>query len=1319
MAHTIDPRKRSHRSASILGLLSCVWVGTGSAQPQGDEGLEFFESKIRPLMLDHCASCHGEDKQRSGLRLDRYGSILAGGERGISVVPGDPEASRLIHAVRYDDEELLMPPRGRLRDDQIADLVRWIEMGAPGPVGEGAGEIADEFDLEARAAELWSFQPLTSTAPPTASEPSWNEHPVDRYLHGPIVEAGLEPSPLADKATLLRRLSFDLRGLPPTPDELLAFEQDSSPDAWGRVVNEFLESPAYAERWGRHWLDLMRYCETRGHEFDFRDPNVYQYRDYVIRAFEADVPYDDLVVEHLAGDLLEQPRRNVEAGWDESTLGTGWWHLTDEVHSPVDIRGEECLRVANMVDTLSRAFLGMTVACARCHDHKFDPISAEDFYALAGHAVSSSYRQFRFETDEFNHGIATDLAALSQQNARAAAGEVGRALALRSQGVEAVIVAADRALDAGPVSDDELPGGDLADILFEDFERSTWAPWTAEGTAFGAGPRRIDEIADYQGELNGRGDYVVNTHETRNGEDVREADVHLGTLTGPRFTIERDYIHFLVGGGADRERLGVELWIDGTRVRHAVGRDSNRMETATFEVSEYRGQEAFLKVVDQRDGGWGQVSCDHIVFSDEEQVAGLHAPERSFGHPGWTERIRRVADSSGVDGDRLLPWMRALGEEGGDPTGPIAVIRDARGSSESPTDGLRRRAEESRSFEERLGAWRRGGTPRLDFGSEDEVWMANGPSFGVGPLEPGQLIPGRNLSEGFRGIAVERSAALDDLWNVLELAPGTEADPSNIKWVQAGRTLKSATFELERGILFHRVRGQGHIHAVVCSHRMLTGPLHGRILLNFSFDDDDFHWVRQDLRTYIGERVHIEFSPESPQGDEGRDTPPFAVAAVLEHGEDPPRQELWLGASELGTRLGGGADFGDLAREFEGLLVEAGQSLGEGRPFRGAETELQLVSWMLRHPEFLGSPDELEGGPGPAGQTWLESRDARSAGIARESAVAPVLWAGTGVDEYLLVRGSPRSPAHPVPRAFLSGLPRDGSTDAVTGQGRLELARELVSEANPLFARVMVNRVWHHLFGRGLVPSVDNFGGLGQEPSHPELLDHLALGFIEDGYGIRRLIRRLVMTRAYRQVSTPQAAAKDVDPTNVLLHRASVRRLEGEAIRDAILALSGRLDTTRYGPSVRLHLTPFLEGRGRPTESGPLDGAGRRSIYQALHRNFLPPFFLAFDYPSPASTVGRRSISNVPAQALVLMNDPFVVAEARRWAERLLEEVPEDVDARLDLAYRMAFARTPSLTERHAALMFLGTEGVEEHQVDRWSDFVHVLWNVKEFIFLR
>jgi hypothetical protein len=262
----------------------------------------------------------------------------------------------------------------------------------------------------------------------------------------------------------------------------------------------------------------------------------------------------------------------------------------------------------------------------------------------------------------------------------------------------------------------------------------------------------------------------------------------------------------------------------------------------------------------------------------------------------------------------------------------------------------------------------------------------------------------------------------------------------------------------------------------------------------------------------------------------------------------------------------------------------------------------------------------------------------------------------------------------------------------------------------------MVNRIWHHLFGRGIVASVDNFGVLGERPTHPELLDYLAARFVEDGWSIKKTIRRIVLSRAYQMASTPNAASDRLDPENLLLHRMPMRRLEGEVIRDTLLALSGRLDLRMFGPSVPVHLTEFQQGRGRPA-SGPIDGDGRRSIYLGVQRNFLSSFLLAFDTPSPFSTMGRRTVSNVPAQSLILMNDPFVHQQARLWGQRALEMQGSNSE-RIGAMYLAAFARPPTAQERAACLAFLA-EQKNVASIEAWSDLAHALINVKELIFLH
>jgi hypothetical protein len=297
------------------------------------------------------------------------------------------------------------------------------------------------------------------------------------------------------------------------------------------------------------------------------------------------------------------------------------------------------------------------------------------------------------------------------------------------------------------------------------------------------------------------------------------------------------------------------------------------------------------------------------------------------------------------------------------------------------------------------------------------------------------------------------------------------------------------------------------------------------------------------------------------------------------------------------------------------------------------------------------------------------------------------------------------------------------------GSGRDELARRMVDPvSNPLLPRVLVNRLWKHHFGDGIVKSPDDFGAMGQKPSHPELLDWLAGEFVRSGWSIKTMQRLIVTSNTYRMSSLPSEPADRRDPTNRLVHRMNVRRLEAESIRDALLAVAGDLDQMMYGPGVRVHLTSFMEGRGRPTQSGPLDGDGRRSLYLNVRRNFLNPMLLAFDSPVPFSTMGRRNVSNVPAQALTLMNDPLVIGQARLWADRELARPARSVSERLERLYLAAFGRPPTDLETRASVAFLAAAGFDARNgrpdPDQpparaaWADLCHVLINMKEFIFV-
>ncbi|MFH5804334.1 PSD1 and planctomycete cytochrome C domain-containing protein [Alienimonas sp. DA493] len=982
-------------------------IAVGDDRPTGEQ-LEFFEREIRPLLAEHCYECHSAAAERleANLLLDSRAGHLAGGDYGPSIVPGDADGSLLIEAVRYESYE--MPPKGQLAEEEIAALVRWVEMGAPwpdeaAPVAERAG---DAFDLERRKEEHWSWQPVAAPAIPEVADPAWPHGEIDRFVLAELDEAGLAPAPDADRTALLRRLHFDLIGLPPTPEDVEAFLADDRPGALERVVDRLLASPHFGERWARHWLDLVRYAESRGHEFDNDAPNAFQYRDYVIRAFNADVPYDQFVREHIAGDLLEEPRRHPTEGFNESVLGTGFWFLGEWVHSPVDTRKDEADRFDNMIDVASKTFLGVTVACARCHDHKFDAISTADYYSLSGFLQSSDYRQVRFESMEQNRRVSERLASVDAKYRR-----------------------------------------------------------------------RLVELLERRG--------VRRPSET---------------------------------GGLKDEAV----------------------------------------VVDYADLPQSLYLQDGFLFGPSPRPAGA-------------------------------PHLSA---------------------------------------------------------AADEVTVAR---FGA--------------------------AVSDPIWSGLEsVTEGTVHNRSELaKLPKSGRTLRSPTFELKDGVVSCRIDGAGHVVACVDSHRLVAGPLHKETIVAVK---PDRRWTTLNLSRYVGHRLHLEFVPAA-------DTR-MTVRMVVQ-GLDAD------GRADLDRRL---AALDQPAEEY----ARAAEAV-----LNADEAAAEIV------------------------RAWRAERDRLASQIVRTSRLAPAMMDGSGEDGRILIRGNPSKPGDVEPRHFLTAISGDDPLPIPSGSGRLALADEITAPDNPLTARVVVNRVWHHLMGRGIVPTVDDLGVLGQRPTHPELLDHLAARFLEDGQSLKGLIKSVALSRTYRMSSYADPAALAVDPNNELWHHRPPRRLQGEAIRDALLVLSGRFDPTAFGPPVPIHLTPFMDGRGRPAVNGPPDGDGRRSVYVAVRRNFLSPFMLTFDTPAPFSSMGRRNVSNVPAQALILLNDPLVADLSRQWSERALAATPgADDDAtarRLERMYLSAFGRRPTDRERGAASRFLAARaserGVAPDDASLWADFAHVLVNTKEFIFLR
>ena len=1105
-----------------------------SSTAAGFEGVEFFEQKIRPVLVERCYQCHSATSQKlkGGLHLDSRQGALKGGDTRPAVVPGQAEKSLLIEAIRYENPDLQMPPKKKLPDDVVSDFVSWVKQGAPWPeeiAQTNAAKVA-VFNLEQRRQQHWSWHPIHPEAAPTVQNTNWPACPVDQFILARLEQAQLKPAPAADKRTLIRRVFFDLVGLPPAPREVEAFLNDSSPSAFEKVVDHLLSLPQFGERWARHWLDLVRYADTLGHEFDYPIINAWRYRDYVIRAFNSDLPYDQFVTEQIAGDLLPKPRRNPAAGFNESIIGTAFFWLGQRSHSPVDVRQEVAEIIDNQIDVMAKTFLGLTVACARCHDHKFDAISTRDYYSLFGVLGSSRYAQLAIDAPQPFAGHVEALKALKQK-IRALVGAVWLEQASK---VAVYLAAAGEVLAQGP------------------------------------SPARNNQVL------------VVSS--TRHLDSARLAH-----------------------------------WVEAL--------DSNEI-----------------------------AQPNHPLFAWSK----LLAPDSQNSDTSFAKKVELV----------LAELTR-----------PTPSALDGRGQE---------------SF--------------ADFSAADfDGWSLQDEAFGTGPSSAGDFVIG------------------DPSHPVLALLTEPAANSACISRRLEG-VLCSPTFTIKNRYAHILASGSGcRLNVRVDNFTMIREPIYGG--LKQALDKEPLHWLTVDLDTWNGHRAYFEFedlTTPDPSDEASKEFSNLAYLAVsrvvLSDSSSPPLTPV---ASLLlySNDLVGATSPQQLAELYQRATIAAVKTWTGGN--RATAAQIAWLEWLNRKSLLESDPHDTAGRRLAAEVSEMRKTEDSVPEHARTIGMVD----GTGLDENVFIRGNHKTPGEIVPRRFLQALGGSEKTRFANGSGRLELAHCLVDPSDPFLARVMVNRVWLHLFGRGIVPTPDDFGALGQAPTHPELLDWLADWCrTEGGWSTKKLIRLLVNSQTYRMSSTASdAAAEEKDPQNLLFHRMPIRRLESEPIRDAILSISGQLDPQMFGPPVPIYLTEFMEGRGRPAHSGPLDGSGRRSIYQALHRNFLPPMMRAFDFPVPFTTIGRRTVSNVPAQSLILMNDPFVIGQAKAWAKSLLSKPGLSAEQRIELMYESSFGRPPVSSELQRALAFLDQQGKaygpepgrESSEEAVWSDFCQVLMNVKEFIFLN
>ncbi|MEJ7594187.1 MAG: PSD1 and planctomycete cytochrome C domain-containing protein [Planctomycetaceae bacterium] len=1117
----------------LVPLLAAATVLLSNAFVDADERTDFFESRIRPLLINRCYVCHSASTERNGgLLLDSKAGWEVGGDSGTAIVPNDVAASLLIKAVHWDNPDVQMPPKdagGKLTAAEIADLETWVQSGAFDPrtdVGVAAiRKTWDETFTERR--QWWSLQPVTDPPVPEVKDVAWSGSAIDRFLRHRMGSEGIEPVGLAAPETLIRRATLVLTGLPPQPNDVAAFVEACKQDrnaAYAHLVDRLLAAPQFGERFARHWLDVVRFTETHGNEWNYDVPYAWRYRDYLIRAFNDDVPYNQFVREHIAGDLLAAPRHNVSGRFNESVIGTAFYRFGEVNHDSCVLFGSIGYDVVdNQLDTLTKAFQATTVACARCHDHKIDAVSTKDYHALLGILRSSRSVQHTLDDATVNAAAMADLAEL-KKSIRTELSEIWQrdAAALDANRLNALLAVAG---DVTPIATDPLfPWSRLKKTAESPDARvaETWQSAATEYTAKSGehaafNTAQFTTVADFRdGEK---------AEWTTDGMGLRDPKWHPG-----------DFSVATEGDSAIRHVLSAGVFTFGLSDKLNGAFRSPPLQRTHGKVSfEIMG---------------GGFSLARLVFNNCQLN---YTNQHSIHHPDWT-------------------WITVDFQEGTQPLHPYAELLTFWDNPKFP-DPLGTLSKDTEN--QRL--------PFNDHAKNPRTWW------------------------GVRRVVAHDGAE----------TPRDEA--AFLARLYDGNAVQSLDQAAQR-------------YATIAADAVTRFKL-------FDITNDDVRWL-----------------------------------------------EWFLAKGILSNRADSTPRLAELIAKFRD--IEANQ--------------IQLPTTMP------GMTDE-----------------------------------GPGFDQPVLMRGEYAKPGDVVERRYLEAVLRiaesnrsePGNESALRyvrsiiptrteGSGRAMVAEAIVGTDNPLTSRVMVNRVWYWVFGNGLVRTPDDFGHVGELPSHPDLLDHLAMQFVNNEWSMKRMIRSLVLSRAFQSSAAPAADSREKDPDNLLLSWYPARRAEAEVIRDSILAVSGRLDQTMYGPSI--HPYRELADTEKRLYIGPLDGDGRRSIYIKFQLMEAAQFLNAFNLPGGKISQGRRDASNVPAQSLALLNDPFVLAMADRWSESLVADGSMNVSQRLTRMFKSAFGRLPSSSELQRfehTISDLGTiHNVSPAEIltnrSIWKDAAHAVFNFKEFIFI-
>jgi len=949
--------------SSTLFFIGNSYDPASAAQSPADNGsaginaTEFFEKKIRPVFVANCAKCHSPKAKIAELDLTTAEGFARGGESGPLINKEKPEESRLLKAIGYDDS-LKMPPAGKLKAEEIAAITEWVKLGAPWPQAKAeavAGEAKSperkstrEFTAEEK--KFWAYQPIAKSAPPQVKNVGWVKSPIDAYVLAKLEEKNLKPAPPADKLTLLRRASYDLTGLPPTEKEIKDFLADDSPKAFEKVVERLLASPRYGEKWGRNWLDVARYADSTGNDEDHRYPFAWKYRDYVIEAFNNDLPYDQFVREQIAGDQLPAPdgkevnRRGI--------IATGFLALGPKAVAQQDKKKMLYDVFDEQVDVTTRAFLGLTVSCARCHNHKFDALLTKDYYSMIG--IFASTRSF-----------------------------------------------------SNPDS-------------------------------------------------------------------------------------------------------------------HVSGVFEKPLVTKT-EFEQYQNARSEHQAKERR----AQTELEEIVDAVREPAAKELAP-------------------------RLAEFMLAAHKiyDGG------AKLEDVAAQTKLPAKVLER-------------------------------W--------VNFLKPQDLTP----------------------QHLLEWRNAHQANSAD-KLAEAARS--------------YQQRFQNHLD----------------------------EWLTEMAKWRAGEKVAQTGKKKSASGK-----------PVFEAGDDRFFQGVYFASD---------GPFGVSAKDKQRFTAAQNQRISE------LQKELETLK--------KNAPAEPE--------------------------LACAIEDGDPVAQPVFVRGDYNNPGEDAPKAFPAILSAFDTKPNFTGSGRLQLAEWLTQPEHPLTSRVMVNRIWQWHFGEGIVRTPDNFGKMGERPTHPELLDFLAREFVKSGWSIKAMNRMIMLSSAYQMASVNSAVSPDVDADNRLLTRFNRRRLSVEELRDGLLAIDGTIDLTMGGSLQQGRGTDGENNQGRLSLNP--EKLKRRTVYIPLRRANLPTLLNLFDFGDATSMQGKRQLTNVSTQALFWLNSDFLTDMSATVAKALLADSTLSDMARVESLYLRVLNRQAEKDEIEQAIKYLSGFKQkfpgEKAEAKAWQSLCRVVMASNDFLYV-